>query len=197
MEETAEVAVPLHRLEVPAPQILPFAIGSFDSIGPMSRASFPHRHTFHEIVYVTGGRGEHVIDLCRRPVAPPNLCFIAPGQVHHWERARELTGWVVLFDDAFLLAHPTDRDTLRGLGERPWRRLDAPTAAGVAPLLAEMVREYQTQRPGMVSVLQAYLHILLVRAARPYDPPSSTPAGEPAGEPGVGPAQVGPSPAVA
>lgn len=63
-------AVPLHRLDVPAPSILPFAVGSFDTIGPMSRADFPHRHTFHEIVYVTGGTGTHVVDLVPRPLRP-------------------------------------------------------------------------------------------------------------------------------
>ncbi|WP_461013693.1 helix-turn-helix transcriptional regulator [Streptomyces daliensis] len=158
--------MPTHRLEVPAPHILPFAIGSFDSIGRLSRAAFPHRHTFHEIVYVTGGSGSHVIDLSRWPLDPPHLSFVAPGQIHFWERAIGLSGWVVLFDDAFLLAHPGDRDLLRLLTERPWLCPDEEEAAGILPVLAEMLREYRAQRPGMISVLQAYLHVLVVRAAR-------------------------------
>ena len=53
----------MHRLEVPAPHAPPFAVGTFDEIGPLSRAEFPHRHTFHELVHVTGGTGAHVVDL--------------------------------------------------------------------------------------------------------------------------------------
>ncbi|OEU97269.1 hypothetical protein AN217_04570 [Streptomyces qinglanensis] len=36
----AHRTMPLHRLDVPAPRRLPFAIGTFDSIGPLSRAAY-------------------------------------------------------------------------------------------------------------------------------------------------------------
>ncbi|MEV4195780.1 AraC family transcriptional regulator, partial [Streptomyces toxytricini] len=87
---TAEL--PLHRLQVPQPHLLPFAVGSFDAIGPLSRAGFPHRHTFHEIAHVTAGTGRHVLDLVPGPLAPPLLCVITPGQVHHWEGAEGPAG---------------------------------------------------------------------------------------------------------
>lgn len=184
VDESQGVLVPLHRLDVPAPHLLPFAIGSFDSIGPLSRAAFPHRHTFYEIVLVTGGRGSHVVDLRRRPLKPPQLCVITPGQVHYWEGVSELNGWVILFDDAFLLAHPGDRDLLRALGEGNGLRLDEPgggehpeDAAELERVVTGMLREHAEQRPGMVSVLQAYLHILVVRASRL--PAGRTEAGQP------------------
>ncbi|WP_347178920.1 helix-turn-helix transcriptional regulator [Streptomyces iconiensis] len=158
--------MPLHRLDVPAPHVLPFAIGSFDSIGPLSRASFPHRHTFYEIAYVTHGSGAHVIDLYRWPLRPPHLCFITPGQVHHWQEVVGLQGCVVLFDEAFLLAHPGDHELLRRLGERPSLPLADTAAARVDELLAGMRGEYAEQQRGAASVLQAYLHILLVHADR-------------------------------
>ncbi|MGW7360191.1 hypothetical protein ACWGI0_27050 [Streptomyces sp. NPDC054802] len=53
------------------PNAMPFAIGTFDTIGPMSRADFPHRYAFYEIVYVTAGTGAHVVDLARRELRPP------------------------------------------------------------------------------------------------------------------------------
>ncbi|MFG3254601.1 AraC family transcriptional regulator [Streptomyces sp. NPDC048172] len=182
--------MPLHQLDVPAPQVLPFAIGSFDSIGPLSRASFPHRHTFHEIAYVTQGTGSHVIDLRRWPLAPPHLCFITPGQVHHWERVTGLQGVVVLFEDAFLLAHPGDRDRLRRLGDAPSLPLTGRAAHRVDGLLARMREEYAEQQHDMVSVLQAYLHILLAEAAR-------LPPAAPPGDPASAPEPVGRTAAVA
>ncbi|MDG9705019.1 AraC family transcriptional regulator [Streptomyces sp. DH37] len=158
--------VPLHRLEVPAPNVLPFAIGSFDTIGPLSRAAFPHRHVFHEIVYVTSGRGTHVVDTVPWPLRPPNLCLVLPGQVHHWRGVSGLNGWVVLFTDDFLLTHPEDREALRALRERPWLCPPREEAVRLSALLREMEREYRVRGEGFVSVLQSYLHVLLVRAGR-------------------------------
>ncbi|MFH8366150.1 AraC family transcriptional regulator [Streptomyces sp. NPDC018031] len=151
---------------VPDRGVLPFAMGTFDTIGPLSRAEFPHRHTFHEIVFVTGGRGAHVIDLAAWPLDPPQLGFVVPGRVHHWERVSGLEGRVVLFNDDFLLNHPEDRDALRRLGDRPFLRPPEDSARAIGALLAEMDREYQAQAPGFISVLQAYLHVLIVRAGR-------------------------------
>lgn len=158
--------MPTHRLEVPMPNALPFAIGTFDTIGPMSRASFPHRHTFHEIVHVTGGTGGHVVDLTRFAVRPPNLCFIAPGQVHHWENVTGLEGSVILFTDDFLLDHPADRHALRGLGRRSCLDLRDGAADPTARLVADLDGEYRAGADGFQSVLRALLHVLVVRAAR-------------------------------
>lgn len=161
--------LPLHRLEVPFPHLLPFAIGSFDSIGPLSRANFPHRHAFYEIVHVTGGCGAHVLDLAHRPLDPPHLCVITPGQVHHWEDAEGLTGRVMLFNEDFLLSHPDDAATLDLLADRPWLRL-RDRQDGIPDLLAEMEHEYQALRTGYAGVLRAYLHILITRALRNREP---------------------------
>ncbi|MEU5692856.1 helix-turn-helix domain-containing protein [Actinosynnema sp. NPDC020468] len=156
----------MHRLEVPIPNALPFVIGTFDSLGPLSRADFPHRHTFHEIVYVTGGTGAHVVDFARWEVRPPHLCFIAPGQVHHWESAEGLEGYVVLFTDDFLIDHPVDRDTLRRLAERPWLSLDPDTDERTGRLVADLFEEHESGAEGVETVLRSLLHVLVVRAAR-------------------------------
>ncbi|MFC9328156.1 AraC family transcriptional regulator [Kitasatospora sp. NPDC057015] len=169
-------AVPRHDLEVPAPHVLPFAIGSFDTIGPLSRAGFPHRHSFYELVYVTGGRGAHVLDLVHRPLRPPHLCVITPGQVHYWDGAEGLTGWVALFNEDFLLDHPEDAAALRLLAGSPWLHPGV-EADALAALFAELEREYGSALPGHAGVLRAYLHILVVRAARALAQEPPQPAG--------------------
>ncbi|MYW00938.1 helix-turn-helix domain-containing protein [Streptomyces sp. SID3343] len=156
----------MHRLEVPTPTILPFAIGTFDTIGSASRADYPHRHTFHEIAYVTGGRGTHVVDLVPRPLRPPHLFFVTPGQVHFWHRVTGLNGWVILFEDDFLIGHAGDRDVVRELSAQPRLRPTRGAAPGLAELVAEMMREYAAQAEGFVPVLRSYLHVLILRAAR-------------------------------
>jgi AraC-like DNA-binding protein len=170
-----EGELPVHRLEVPLPNALPFAVGTFDTIGPLSRAAFPHRHTFHEIVHVTGGTGTHVVDLARWELRPPHLCVIAPGQVHHWEDTRNLTGSVLLFTDDFLLDHPADRELLRRLSERPWLTLDEPAHARIARLVAELDDEYRRGEAGVETILRALLHVLVVRAARLCATPAAPP----------------------
>ncbi|WP_431784794.1 AraC family transcriptional regulator [Streptomyces chumphonensis] len=161
-----EQAFPMHRLAVPMPNVLPFAMGTFDSIGPMSRAEFPHRHTFYEIIHVTGGSGRHVIDLTPWELRPPHLGVIVPGQLHHWEGVVGLEGSVVLFTEDFLLDHPGDREVLRRAGERPWLALDAAEHARTRRLLAELDAEYRGGAEGFASVLGALLHVLVTRVGR-------------------------------
>ncbi|MCX5384803.1 AraC family transcriptional regulator [Streptomyces sp. NBC_00083] len=164
--------IPLHRLDVPFPHLLPFAIGTFDTIGALSRANFPHRHTFYEIVYVTGGHGAHVLDSARRPLRPPQVCVITPGQIHHWADAEDLTGHVVLFNEDFLLSRPQDVTALRALSTGPGHD-PAGQSTSIEALLAEMEAEYRALHPGYTMVLRAYLHILIARALR-----GCSPAGE-------------------
>ncbi|MEV7415414.1 helix-turn-helix domain-containing protein [Streptomyces sp. NPDC089919] len=167
-------AIPLHRLEVPLPHLLPFAIGTFDTIGPLSRAAFPHRHTFYEIVYVTGGRGAHVLDLAHRTLEPPQLCVITPGQVHHWADADGLAGQVVLFNEDFLPPDSQDAAALRTLATRP-AHPPGDESGPIAALLADMGREYRELRSGYQGVLRASLHILILRALRAGAPDGRLP----------------------
>ncbi|WP_331446865.1 AraC family transcriptional regulator [Streptomyces xanthochromogenes] len=162
---TRRFDIPLHRLDVPLPHLLPFAIGTFDTIGALSRANFPHRHTFFEIVYVTGGHGAHVLDSAHRTLDPPQLCVISPGQVHHWQNAEGLAGHVVLFNEDFLLSRAQDVAALRTLSAGPGH---APgnQSGPIEALLADMEDEYRALRPGYHQLLRASLRILIVRALR-------------------------------
>ncbi|WP_309051973.1 helix-turn-helix domain-containing protein [Streptomyces sp.] len=157
---------PLHRLEVRLPGQVPFAAGGFDALGPMSRAAFPHRHTFYEIVHVVTGSGVHVLDAERYEVRPPQLGVILPGQVHHWEGVRGLDGSLVLFTPEFLGGGGGDEALLRRLGERPWVDLDEATHRRTALLMEELAEEYRHGDDGFAGVLRSLLHVLLVRAAR-------------------------------
>ncbi|GAA4909786.1 AraC-like DNA-binding protein [Stackebrandtia albiflava] len=158
--------VPLHRLCVPRPDTVPVAVGDFDSIGPESRAEYPHRHTFYEVVLVTGGRGEHVIDFDRHRLGPPHLGLITPGQVHYWRDVTGLRGRVLLFSEAFFIARPADRRIWRRLAHRPWLALTTAQAGQLDSLLGQMEAEHRAAGSDFVSVMQAFLHVLLVRATR-------------------------------
>ncbi|MCB5165838.1 AraC family transcriptional regulator [Streptomyces bambusae] len=157
---------PLHRLELAAPGAAPFAAGSFDEVGPLSRTDHPHRHTFYEIVHVTAGSGTHVVDLAEWPVRPPQLAVVLPGQIHCWRDQRGLDGTLALFTEDFLVDHPGDRELLRRIGRTCWFDLDPAEHARTGRLMAELAAEHRQRAPGHESVLRALLHVLVVRAAR-------------------------------
>jgi len=62
----------------------------------------PHRHAYHELIWVREGRGSHLIDGERVGFGPRTLTLIAKGQVHQFERAERISGVVVRFDDEWL-----------------------------------------------------------------------------------------------
>jgi AraC family transcriptional regulator, transcriptional activator of pobA len=62
----------------------------------------PHRHAYHELIWVREGSGRHLIDGERVEFGPHTLTLIAKGQVHQFERADRLSGVVVRFDDEWL-----------------------------------------------------------------------------------------------
>jgi AraC family transcriptional activator of pobA len=62
----------------------------------------PHRHAYHELIWVREGEGRHLIDGEPVEFGPHTLTLIAKGQVHQFERAEGVTGVVVRFDDDWL-----------------------------------------------------------------------------------------------
>ena len=139
---------------------------------PVLRANFePHRHTFYELMYLTGGEGEHVIDFTPHRHEPPCLYFLSPGQVHFWDITRPIEGYVILFKEDFLVS------SMLNSGEReltffsdmldsPGFTLNSEQQGLLDPLLSAMVDEFNNQNIGRRSVLQAYFHIFLVKILR-------------------------------
>jgi AraC family transcriptional activator of pobA len=62
----------------------------------------PHRHAYHELIWVREGSGRHLIDAEPVDFGPRTLTLIGKGQVHQFERADRLSGVVVRFDDEWL-----------------------------------------------------------------------------------------------
>ncbi len=69
--------------------------------GPAMRA--PHRHDYHELIWVRSGSGEHSIDGRIVPVRPGTVTVIGRGQVHVFRQASGLHGAVLRFRDELLL----------------------------------------------------------------------------------------------
>jgi AraC family transcriptional activator of pobA len=63
----------------------------------------PHRHAYHELIWVREGEGRHLIDGEPVEFGPRTLTLIAKGQVHQFERAERVSGVIVRFDDEWLV----------------------------------------------------------------------------------------------
>ena len=72
-----------------------------DSIGD-GEARQPHRHAYHELIWVREGHGRHLIDGDGVEFGPRTLTLIAKGQVHQFQRAEGVSAVVARFEDDWL-----------------------------------------------------------------------------------------------
>jgi len=62
----------------------------------------PHRHTFHQILYVEEGAGIHKIDFEDYSIDSPIIYFISAGQVHDLNFKKQVTkGYLINFNAEF------------------------------------------------------------------------------------------------
>ncbi len=59
----------------------------------------PHRHDYHELIWVREGNGEHLIDGEPVPARPGTITVIGRGQVHQFRRAVGVGGGILQFAD--------------------------------------------------------------------------------------------------
>jgi AraC family transcriptional activator of pobA len=109
----------------------------------------PHRHDYHELIWVRDGRGRQLIDGAPLPVQPGTLTVIGRGAVHVFEHAEELTGAVLRFGDELLLG-------------------DGRVAPGW--LLAGRGGRTVPVPPGEAAALEGALRAIAAEAERPPDP---------------------------
>ncbi len=76
------------RQEIPLYQLAPDELLEFVTFqkDPPEEYCRPHRHNYFEIIWLTEGSSKHSIDLVPYPLNRELIYFIAPGQVHQWNR---------------------------------------------------------------------------------------------------------------
>jgi AraC family transcriptional activator of pobA len=62
----------------------------------------PHRHDYHELIWIRSGSGRHLIDGAPLPVEENTVTIIGRGQVHVFEEAKDLHGVVLRLRDELL-----------------------------------------------------------------------------------------------
>ena len=147
-----------------------------------AEARAPHRHDYHELIWVRSGRGYHLIDGNRVPARAGTITLIGRGQVHVFECAADVEGAVVRFGEEQLFGG-TEQRIAPGwlLAGRCGRTVSMPAEeAGRLDAVIEALRvEVERPRDAQSVELQRQLvSVILLWIERWYD---AAPADEQAG----------------
>ena len=173
--------LPIYDFKSPPPDgVLPFEIAVIENLGPLAQLNRPHRHSFFQILYITEGVGEHIIDFNGYALQPPSIFFLAPGRVHYYLLEKPISGFAILFTKEFFMVNQNDQQLVSKLTfpdegiNPPLLRISEPQTAELNNLIESIYAEYAGHNSFRHSTLQAYLHILLVKFQRMYSS-NSTP----------------------
>lgn len=71
-------------------------------------SSQPHTHSFYQIILFTSNKGKHFIDFNGYKIKEKRLFFIAKNQVHYFQNRPDYSGYLIHFNESFILSNETD-----------------------------------------------------------------------------------------
>jgi AraC family transcriptional activator of pobA len=152
---------------------VPFSVQLLENMEP-SWLRTPHKHGFYEILWITQGHSQQVIDYEEYQVAPGSLFIISPGQVHLIAHSAHLMGFCVRFTEEFFLLDQLSAPILAELSYldnpavTPTLPLPADRATKLRTLLELLLSEFHRAEPAE-QVLRALLLVLLTEIQRLYE----------------------------
>lgn len=132
----------------------------------------PHSHTFYLVMWLAQGSGTHTIDFRTYSIAPHQLYFLTPGQVHSWELSTDSQGYNLFIDANFFRGRFGNR-----LQQYPFfhshQHQPLLAVTDQHSLFSDLFRyaydEYEQRRPNRADVFLSFVHILLETANRLYN----------------------------
>jgi len=172
--------VPIHNIETREMHALGFDLMNLNGKGGKQYdSSLLHRHTFFELFFFTGGKGEHEIDFMHYPVEKNSVHFVSPGQIHKL-LLKKTEGYVLCFTEDFISLSEKEsfiqKFPFYDSANRPVTDLDKTTGAELMLLIAAIAKEFD-RGSDSAEILRAYLNILLLKiraffyASQPHTTP--------------------------
>ncbi len=152
----------------------PFVMTEFDIMHNRAQADSPHRHDYYELLFIEDGAGKHIIDYESYEIKPPAFYFLSKGQIHFWRLNKALSGKAILFPREFLIPpatsfnHEGDLAVFNGLSKAPYVCVDNDNLPKIHELLNNIKEEFSRKSDCSLSMLRAYVHILLTNLFRIY-----------------------------
>src|SRR5574344_1429119 len=106
--------IPVYSLQafsVPERRSQQFQVEVFDARRHF-QVVYPHRHDFFEVLFLTKGTGQCIIDSNRYEIQPPCVFFMSPGQAHKLELSEAIEGFIFIFTAEFYLLNYTNTNRL-------------------------------------------------------------------------------------
>ena len=135
----------------------------------------PHRHGYNTVVWVREGKGSHVIDFNEYEFGNDFVFFVGPGQIHQVKTTSRPVGWVITFEDDFVIRSGLGRDFLmhvnlfRQYSESPPIVVSEPSR--LLQIMELLFDEFATERFEFGSEAQgAALKLFLLECIRFCDP---------------------------
>jgi len=68
----------------------------------------PHAHSFYQIIWFKNNTGTHYIDFEGYDINEDRIFFVAKNQVHYFENRSDYSGYLIHFNESFILSNETD-----------------------------------------------------------------------------------------
>ena len=133
----------------------------------------PHKHDFYLAMYVSKGKGIHIVDFVEYDVLPGSVFLMTPGQVHTWRLSSDIKGFVMFFTRDFYQMQLSENSLL----EFPFfHSLDASPCIHIQResvvqfVLNQMQSEFANTSKTNLRLIRAYLDVFLLEVAKYCDP---------------------------
>jgi AraC-like DNA-binding protein len=162
------------ELPVPLDPRFPLVLTRFEFMNEIAQADYPHSHDCYEVLYIAEGEGTHIIDFEPYPIQPPVFYFLSKDQVHFWQLTKPLKGFALLLSEEFLgfpssnIVRAHDLSFFHHVGQAPHLSVDEKQFTITRGLFEGIEQEFNNEKARSISVLRAYLHILLTQLNRLY-----------------------------
>jgi len=136
-----------------------------------------HVHSFYEILWFQEGTGLHTVDFVEYEVKPGTIFFLAPGQIHHFDRKEGYKGFAIKMCTDLMKVSDVQQsnvgklfmkyNTFHAFDSAPYYNVDEKTASALQSIVDEMEEEsFHAGEFGNIDILKSLLCIFLAKVER-------------------------------
>jgi len=130
----------------------------------------PHRHDYYTVLLVKLARGKHIIDFCEYLLAPNQLFFVSPGQVHQVIEFEKSFGYAILFSTQFLIENNIplffidDLALFNDYGESPPLQINEDESILLSGFAEEIISADKSGLKFKEQAISSYLKLFLINS---------------------------------
>ncbi len=130
----------------------------------------PHRHDYYTIILIHEAQGKHYVDFKSYELSGNIVFFIHPGQVHQFLTKSAPKGWVLTFNQEFLVKNGISDQLINDVylynnyGESPPLPLHQEEADSLTALIIQMLDFNKMQNIYELEAMGSFLKLLLIKS---------------------------------